>query len=132
MLRAASGTDDDARELADLRTKSTAYKALIRNMIWNFERKGLVVRLAGAKEGGPDAVVGETPTLTAASEKALFIVEFATGPMLRNRHLSRRLHTFESVAGARRWLVVPSDDWAEARAFIEALGIDWQVVSGDR
>lgn len=120
------------QDLLDLRTASHAYESLVRNMVWSFQTKGLTVRVAGRKGRQPQAIGGEVPTLTAASEKALFILEFATAAMMKNAHLLARLKAFSEVEGARRWLVVTTDDWAHARELVAELDIDWQVIVGDR
>jgi hypothetical protein len=121
-----------AQELLDLRAASHAYHSLIRNMLWSFRTKGLTVRVAGRKGGQPEPIGGETPTLTAVSKSTLFILEFATAEMLRNAHLLARLRTFAALPEARRWLVVPAEDWAYARKIVAEAGVEWQVVAGDR
>lgn len=126
------GVVDAKRELAGMRGASKEYAALVRNMTWTFQMKGLAVQVEGTSREEMEPIGGEVPSFIARSEKALFILEFATAEMLRNVYLLERLRALQRAETARRWLVVPSDLWAEARAFVSDLRLEWQVIVGDR
>lgn len=121
-------------ELEFLRATSEAYKALVRNMRWSFQWNGLDVRAAGDADHPPEKIEGLRPSLSVRSDEGVFLLECATGPMLKSPHLAERLKTFSRVKGANLWLVVPFDVLAEARGLVadlEGVGKSWKVVPGD-
>jgi len=119
-------------ELTRLRSQDGVYDALVRNMVWSFESKGLAIRHPQPGESPSLEVDGCLPSLAAESERATFILEFATAAMLQHPHLTVRLQALQKIVWARRWLVVPSDEWAEARALVANRHLNWQVIVGDR